>query len=141
MEAVITIIVLLILGLSQLRKKAADDSGSPGRSPEEPRPWINPWNDDHNETYEEYRKASEARDYDPEIYKESALIPDRNRPDRTPDAVDPSGDGTEGVPRRKRKGSPFGNLPKEEWKRGIILKEILDAPRSRRPRQGFRGYR
>ncbi|PTM59482.1 hypothetical protein [Desmospora activa] len=36
----------------------------------------------------------------------------------------------------KKSSSPWAKLPKQEWKRGIILKEILDPPKARR-RSGY----
>ncbi|MDR6225050.1 hypothetical protein [Desmospora profundinema] len=85
-------------------------------------PWANPWDDEVNID----------PDPDPREVKEMRERLEQ-KPPRTPET--PS---LQVVPNIKtQKPSSWARLSKEEWKRGIILKEILDPPKARR-RRGLR---
>ncbi|MFC4076737.1 hypothetical protein [Salinithrix halophila] len=139
--------IILFLG-SMLLKAFKDQKNSGGRpaNPGKKQPWENPWDvfggeDDEKETnpFDRKGKMGEGRavtDAKKQI-EERPEIPEDSARRLDPDLMKRSMQTTLKPPKNKKR-SPLADLPRAGWKRAIIMKEVLDPPRSRRRGKGVR---
>jgi hypothetical protein len=127
----ILLIILYVVfsTLFRLLKGATGESTQQQQAPsgekkrgERRKSWSNPWDEHAIDPDPDPREVGELRERAERL---SSRRPEPANPPLVPHTV------------TKQSSSPWARLPKEEWKRGIILKEILDAPKARR-RRGLR---
>lgn len=89
----------------------------------EPQPWLNPWDEGDREEPETLGQGITEG----ESFQESSSMSQTEVPE-APSLIRP-------VVRMKKKSQPRVSFTKDKWKKGIIMKEILDPPRSRQARR------
>lgn len=121
---VLLIVYLIVSAVSRVLKGAAEGSQQQKPQKQQKRQsWANPWDSDAKE-----ESVGELKE---RLQQKHGHSLSENRVAMDSNSSDPVISHN-----KSNKPSYWAQLPKEEWKRGIILKEILDPPKSRR-RRGY----
>lgn len=103
-----------------LKNLAGADSQDKRRA--KPQPWLNPWEEGDREEPETLGQGVTEG----EPFQESGSMSQIEVPE-SPSMIRPAV--------RVKKNHPRVSFTKDKWKKGIIMKEILDPPRSRQARR------
>lgn len=108
-----------------LKNLAGADSQEKRRA--KPKPWLNPWDEGDREEPETLGPGVTEG----ESLQETSSKPQTESPEPLP-LIRPAV--------RKKKNHTLASFTQDKWKKGIVMKEILDPPRSRQGRRWNRPY-